>query len=94
MKYKSTPHIAIVLDTTNFASSLANYTFEAAQANYYNVIAEIVNPGDSFVSGVSEKRTYKRATMFGGTSNDALAANVWIPCGDPISLDLVNQSGD
>lgn len=25
-------------------------------------------------------------TIFGGTSNDALQANTWIPCGDPVAL--------
>lgn len=46
-------------------------------------IKEIVRKGDVDTS-------YYRSTMFGGTSDDALKANAWIPCGEPVKLGNVN----
>ena len=42
-------------------------------------ILEVVRKGDNNAS-------LYRATMFGGTSEDALKANQWIPCGEPVII--------
>lgn len=48
--------------------------------NYVGLpIIEIVRQGDNSSS-------YYRSTMFGGTSEDALKANQWIPCGEPVAI--------
>lgn len=42
-------------------------------------IVEVVREGDNINS-------FYRSTMFGGTSEDALKANQWIPCGEPVII--------
>lgn len=49
-------------------------------------ILEIIREGDS-------NSSYYRSTMFGGTSEDALKANQWIPCGEPVNIPSTLTSG-
>ena len=42
-------------------------------------IIEVVREGDS-------NNSFYRSTMFGGTTEDALKANQWIPCGEPVII--------
>ena len=71
VKYKSSPHMII-------------QGFEASKSPDYNEsilpIVEIIRRGD-------EEDSYHRDTMFGGTSEDALKAHTWIPCGEPVYLE-------
>lgn len=79
IRYKSSPHL--VLDT----ASGINWSTSIGEGN--NIVSslpiiEIVRKGDTY----STSGSFYRATMFGGTSEDALKANKWIPCGEPVSL--------
>ncbi len=81
MKYKSTPHI--VLKFSN-STNIDPYNGNASTLNLLPVL-ELQRHGDNNVSNY-------RKTMFGGTSDDALRENVWLPCGEPVSLyDIKNQ---
>ena len=71
MKYKSTPHLIMI--SSDSALTAASGTGSVLP------ILEIVRPGDSASS-------FYRIEMFGGTSEDAKKANVWVPCGEPVSL--------
>lgn len=79
IRYKSSPHL--VLDTASGIS----WSISIGEGN--NIVSsmpiiEIVRKGDTYRTSGS----FYRATMFGGTSEDALKANKWIPCGEPVSL--------
>lgn len=69
MRYKSSPHIVL-----NVSSSVD----VSADASVLPVI-ELMKNG----AGPNAEKPYYRSTMFGGNSEDALKANVWIPCGEP-----------
>lgn len=73
MKYKSSPHLVL-----NFPSRHSN-TGESVRPEWSLDLAEIRVPGDN-------NDSYYRNTMFGGKSEDAFKANVWIPCGEPVIL--------
>ena len=73
MRYKSTPHIVLYQSAAN--TNILNYTEGTSSLP----ILEIVRKGD-------DNSSYYRSTMFGGTSEDALKANVWIPCGEPVNI--------
>jgi hypothetical protein len=73
MRYKSTPHL--VLKTT--------VEYNSSDYNSSLPIYEIIRVGDNYNDS---NKNYYRATMFGGTSEDALKANKWIPCGEPVAL--------
>lgn len=79
IRYKSSPHL--VLDTE---SGISWSTSIGEDDNIISSlpIVEIVRKGDTYRTSGS----FYRATMFGGTSEDALKANKWIPCGEPVSL--------
>ena len=73
MRYKSTPHL--VLKTT--------VEYNSNDYNSSLPIYEIIREGDNYNDS---NKNYYRATMFGGTSDDALKTNKWVPCGEPVSL--------
>ena len=88
MKYKTTPHLVLQSNERYSEDSEDNryyLTYAEATAAYKSVlpILEVVRKGDEATHSV---RPYYRATMFGGTSDDAKKANLWIPCGEPVSL--------
>ena len=73
MRYKSTPHIVLYQSASN--ENILSYTGTTSSLP----ILEIVRKGD-------DNSSYYRSTMFGGTSEDALKANVWVPCGEPVNI--------
>ena len=88
MKYKTTPHLVLQSNERYSDNSEDNryyLTYAEATATYKSVlpILEVVRKGDEATHSI---RPYYRATMFGGTSDDAKKANLWIPCGEPVSL--------
>lgn len=83
MKYKSTPHLAFKTSTPLVSQSITVGSHEYPTLP----IVEILRPGDN---PSDADNPYYRSTMFGGTSPDALKANTWIPCGEPVSLDDIN----
>ena len=88
MKYKTTPHLVLQSNerySDNSEDSRYYLTYAEATNTYKSVlpILEIVRKGDEATHSI---KPYYRATMFGGTSDDAKKANLWIPCGEPVSL--------
>ena len=71
MKYKSSPHMVLK------ASSVSDVSI-GPNASALPII-EIIRKGD-------DNQSFYRSTMFGGTTGDALKANAWIPCGEPVTL--------
>lgn len=71
MRYKSDIHIC-------FDSDLLPSNIPTEDVSYSDII-DIILPGDTVGSDY-------RTTMFGGTSEDALMANSWIPCGKPVNI--------
>ena len=72
MRYKSTPHLVLDLNNTISIGSGSD-TYSTLP------IVEVRRKGD-------DNSSYYRSTMFGGTSEDAKKANIWIPCGEPVTL--------
>ena len=66
MKYKSTPHIVVKLNS--------EFIDRKPLPDYSLSLVEIT-------------KAYDSKTFMGGTSDDALKANTWIPCGPIVSLD-------
>lgn len=50
-------------------------------------IVEVIREGDNINS-------FYRSTMFGGMSEDALKANQWIPCGEPVIIPSSMSTGE
>ena len=72
IKYKSTPHIAIqLLDSPIDTSTLQSWLANKDVGTL--CVAEI-------------RIDYNPNTLYGGTSNDALQAATWIPCGPVVQL--------
>lgn len=71
MKYKSSPHMVL--------SGVSSSASASASESVLPII-EIVRNGET------DTNSFYRSTMFGGTSEDALKANSWIPCGEPVAL--------
>lgn len=42
----------------------------------------------------SENEMFRQNTMFGGVSHDALLQNIWLPAGEPVRIDSLNDNGD
>lgn len=74
MRYKSSPHM-VLSDVSSLMSDVSSRESKLP-------IIEIIRYGD----GTKPLEPFYRATMFGGISEDALKANIWIPCGEPIEL--------
>lgn len=78
IKYKSSPHMII-------------QGFKASKSPDYNEsilpIVEIIRRGD-------KEDSYYRNTMFGGSLKDALKANTWIPCGEPVYLESNDENAN
>ena len=87
MKYKSTPHCVAgyVYDAQHPIESSVSY------GAFTLPIIEIVRPGDHDNDGTLYPPLY-RETMFGGLSEDALQANNWIPCGEPVTLPVPEET--
>lgn len=75
MKYKSTAHLVTTIGY--------NAVLTASSIGVNDTVFPIVEIG-RFNSN-AERKDY-RGTMFGGKNADALKANLWIPCGEPVPL--------
>lgn len=73
MKYKSSPHIVFPMYSDAFP--------DPKEGESTLPIIELVRNGEGEVGN-----PYYRSTMFGGSSEDALQANNWVPCGEPVTL--------
>lgn len=73
MRYKSTPHIVLYQSASN--ENILSYTGTTSSLP----ILEIIRKGDN-------SNSFYRSTMFGGTTEDAIKANQWIPCGEPVII--------
>lgn len=84
MKYKSTPHLVI---NPNF-SSLSQY------GNVFNSV------GDGCLPIVEITVPYNSDTLYGGRTDDAIKANLWLPISEPVNisasvaLDIISNQGD
>ena len=78
MRYKSTPHMVIHLSSRLAFSTVSDFSLP---------ITEVLKEGDSNTS-------FYRSTMFGGMSEDALKANKWIPCGEPVIIPSNMSTGE
>ena len=79
MKYKSTPHLAFKLN-----SDLVHIEDSAEEPKNTLAVFEIRRGGDA---------STRDTTRFGGKTQDALKANVWVPCGEATDLLPVNDVG-
>lgn len=84
MKYKSTPHLVI---NPNFPSMTTYQSvFDCTSAGCLPIV-EITVP-------------YNSDTLYGGKTDDALKANLWLPISDPVSistgtdLTIISNQGD
>ena len=75
MKYKSTPHIVVKLKRGN--------SFGNASVNVNGILAKVNNDE---IPVVEIYKDYNKDTIFGGTSNEALQAANWIPCGPMVAF--------
>ncbi len=75
MKYKSTPHIVVKLKRGN--------SFGDASVNANGILATVQN-GE--IPVVEIYKDYNKDTIFGGTSDEALQAANWIPCGPMVAF--------
>ena len=75
MKYKSTPHLVAKFDKSVYPVVTPD-----------EQVLPIYDLG--YYSGGTPEKLYYRDTMFGGTTEDALKANNWIPVGEPVPLNL------
>lgn len=90
IKYKSTPHIVVKLKS--------GYTNSSDQE--YNGIFTTEEQGGPYGYGIGYDtlpvveiyREYNKATLYGGTSDEALRAATWIPCGPSEYIDLNKSS--
>ena len=71
MKYKSTPHLVVQLQ-------------ESSHLGERGIFTDI---GNNQIPLMEVSRAYNKGTMYGGTSEDAMLAATWIPCGPPVKLD-------
>lgn len=64
--------------TPHLVLSVSSSASASASASVLPIM-EIVRKGDTDSS-------FYRGTMFGGITEDALKSNIWIPCGEPVTL--------
>lgn len=78
IKYKSTPHLVLDVKGTELNGQSVFWDLSDVEDKKY--ILPIIN-----IERDTTDETFKN-TIFGGTSEDALKANVWVPCGEPVNL--------
>lgn len=74
MKYKSSPHVVIGLKRTDLDTIAKTNSSLLDQSLPYLFLAEL-------------KRDYNPDTMFGGTSEEAIKYNIWIPAGPAVNIE-------
>lgn len=82
IKYKSTPHLVGKINSL-VTNGVYTKTFENGK---YTVLSE----GE--VPIIEVFKEYSKDVIFGGTSDEALQAATWIPCGLPVSFDADTTS--
>lgn len=82
MKYKTTPHLIMYLTETERISNRMSFGMEALEKSNTLPLTEIIR-SDAAIS-----------QRFGGDSADALMANTWIPCGEPVRLTYNTEKGE
>lgn len=82
IKYKSTPHLVGKINSL-VTNGVYTKTFENGK---YTVLSE----GE--VPIIEVFKEYSKDVIFGGTSDEALQAATWIPCGPPVSFDADTTS--
>lgn len=62
----------------------------------HNIFDTLEESNEGTLPIIEIRKETNDATRFGGTSNDALRENNWIPCGIPVSLDdtVISGTGD
>lgn len=82
IKYKSTPHLVGKINSV-VTNGIYTKTFENDE---YTVLKE----GE--VPIIEVFKNYSKDVLFGGTSDEALQAATWIPCGPPVSFSADTES--
>lgn len=82
IKYKSAPHLVGKINSL-VTNGIYTKTFENGK---YTVLSE----GE--VPIIEVFKEYSKDVIFGGTSDEALQAATWIPCGPPVSFDADTTS--
>lgn len=82
IKYKSTPHLVGKINSL-VTNGVYTKTFENGK---FTVLSE----GE--VPIIEVFKEYSKDVIFGGTSDEALQAATWIPCGPPVSFDADTTS--
>lgn len=82
IKYKSAPHLVGKINSL-VTNGVYTKTFENGK---YTVLSE----GE--VPIIEVFKEYSKDVIFGGTSDEALQAATWIPCGPPVSFDANTTS--
>lgn len=77
MKYKSSPHFVFQLNNSNSSTLPTSKT--SRDTNPWLWLGELY-------------RTDNEDLMFGGTGDDALKANLWIPCGESVPVNSVGTN--
>ena len=84
MKYKSTPHIAAKINESIYPTYM--YSEDEGESWEVKYI-------DDALSVIEVTREYKKDTIFGGTTDEALQTATWIPCGPAVTI-LNKDQGD
>lgn len=85
IKYKSTPHLVVLMNNDDSDPDRVNDIFQLTNVSALPV--------------VEVRKSYDKETLYGGHSTDALKANTWIPISEPVSLNnseitLISNRGD
>lgn len=103
IKYKSSPHAIIALNYSEDGGvNVLPYKYTAPHPknayNFWNKETSKINSSNIEVPNniksyllLGELYRDNIENRFGGTSEDALANNNWLPCGDPVLLDATND---
>ena len=102
IKYKSSPHIVLQL-TANKKYCWPNQNDDYIRDNYTSKVEDgdpiiqlpqgshQIGENSAFLPIVELRRPYDVNTMFGGQTDYALQQNHWLPAGEPLSIQDVDQ---
>lgn len=82
IKYKSSPHLVGKINSL-ITNGIYTKTYENGA---YTILSE------GQVPIIEVYKNYDKDVLFGGTSDEALQAATWIPCGPPVSFDADTTS--
>ena len=78
IKYKSTPHMVISFDQNATGTNKIDWSSLGSKLPIIEVSRDT---GDAIAFN-----TFKNDIIFGGKSDDAKKENIWVPCGEPVTL--------